>query len=278
MRLSASRHPASVPVPVLLYHSVSDDPPAWIRPFSVTPETFRRQLELIRESGATALRVSEYVAALSGTVALPERTVLITFDDGLADFRDQALPALDRVGLPATLYVTSGFLEGSTLPPRASRPAGPWLDAASLTELHALGVEIGAHSHTHPHLDTLSTVAAHDELARPKELLEEAVGAPVSSFAYPHGYTSRSLRRLARECGYTSACAVKNAFSSGADDPFALARLTLRADTSIAELAAWLEGRGARVPPHRERAQTRAWRAYRRGRTLIQGRPGSDWA
>jgi len=266
------------PIPILLYHSVSDAPPMWIRSFSVTPSAFRRQLELIRESGAAPLRVSDYAAALAGEVSLPARAVVITFDDGLADFRDLAMPALDDAGLPATLFVTSGFLEGVSLPPGVSRPVGPWLDRKALPELLAQGLEIGAHSHTHPHLDTLSVGAARAEVERPKEVLEEILGARVHSFAYPHGFLSSTVRRLVRESGYTSACAVKNALSSATDDPFALARLTVRADTSLAELGAWLEGRGATVSPSRERARTRVWRAYRRGRATVRRKPGSDWA
>jgi peptidoglycan/xylan/chitin deacetylase (PgdA/CDA1 family) len=266
------------PIPILLYHSVSDDPPGWIRPFAVTPETLRRQLALIRDEGATALSVADYAASLGGGRALPERPIVITFDDGLADFRDQALPALADAELASTLFVTTGFLEGSHGVLRNSRPDGPWLDPAAIRDLHEAGVEIGAHSHSHPHLDTLSVRAAQTEIATSKEILEQILQAPVLSFAYPHGFFSRSLHRLARECGYRSACAVKNALSSPDDDVFALARLTVRSDTSLAQFSAWLDGRGAPTAPRRERGRTRAWRVYRRSRAFVRGRPGSDWA
>jgi peptidoglycan/xylan/chitin deacetylase (PgdA/CDA1 family) len=266
------------PIPILLYHSVSTDAPGWIRPFAVTPDAFRAQLALIRDEGATTLSVTEYAAALGGARALPERPIVITFDDGLADFREQALPALADAGFASTLYVTSGFLEGSPRALRNSRPAGHWLDAAALRDLCDAGVEIGAHSHSHPHLDTLSVDAARSEIATSKETLEQLLEAPVRSFAYPHGFFSSTVRRLVRECGFVSACAVKNAMSSDADDLFALARLTVRSDTSRAQFNAWLAGRGAPLAPPRDRARTRAWRIYRRSRAFIRGRPGSDWA
>ena len=268
-----------IPVPVLLYHSISHDPPAWIRPYSVTPETFARQLELIAESGATGLSVGRYASGLSTGEPLPEQAVVITFDDGLADFRNQALPALRRAGLPVTLFVTTGFLDGQAGGEGGvARPPGIWLDLASVLDLHAEGVEIGAHSHSHPHLDTLSVEAARVEIARPKEMLEGLIESPVVSYAYPHGFHSPAVRRLVRECGYTSACAVTNALSSNRDDRFSIARLTIRADTSLDDLGAWLGGRGAPVAPTRERARTRAWRAYRRGRAVIRRRPGTDFA
>jgi peptidoglycan/xylan/chitin deacetylase (PgdA/CDA1 family) len=264
-------------VPILLYHSVSDDPPPWIAPFALAPAAFDRQLELICASGMTALTVTDYAAGLEDPATLPERPVLITFDDGLADFRDAALPALQRAGLPVTLFVTTGFVEGLPAAAGTARPTGPWLDVPALRDLRDQGVELGAHSHSHPQLDTLSREAVRAELGRPKEILEELLGAPVPTFAYPHGYHGPVVRRLVEETGYSAACAVKNAFSSPADDRFALARLTIGADTSLEELQHWLDGSGAPLAPGRERAKTRGWRAYRRGRALLRRRPGSDF-
>ena len=259
-------------VPILLYHSVCDDPPSWIRRLSVAPATFARQLELIHEQGATALSVSEYASLLAGGDPLPQRPVVLTFDDGLADFREQALPALRSAALPATLFVTTGFLDGLPEEVVAGRPPGAWLDPAALLDLCAQGIEIGAHTHSHPELDTLPVEAARREIARSKQILERLLAAPVSSFAYPYGYHGPVVRRLAQECGFASACAVKNALSPPGDDRFSLARLTVRSDTTLAQLAAWLDGCGVLPPPRGERARTRAWRSYRRGRASVRRR------
>jgi peptidoglycan/xylan/chitin deacetylase (PgdA/CDA1 family) len=266
------------PVPILLYHTISDDPPSWIRRLSVTPKVFSRQLELIVASGATALSVVEYASILESGGSLPERPLVITFDDGLADFRDEALPALSRAGISGTLFVTTGFLEGLSEGDGVKRPPGPWLDASTLLELRAEGIEIGAHSHSHPQLDTLSAEGAREEIARSKQILEELLVAPVPSFAYPYGYHGPVVRRLAQECGFASACAVKNALSCDYDDRFALARLTVRSETTLDRFEAWLDGRGAPIASARERARTRAWRAYRRGRALVTRQTGSDWS
>jgi peptidoglycan/xylan/chitin deacetylase (PgdA/CDA1 family) len=265
------------PIPILLYHSVSADPPAWIRRQCVAPDVFARHLELIRESGLTALSVAEYARMLDDGGSLPQRPVLITFDDGLADFGEHAWPALRRAALPATLFVTTGFVEGLPEGRAVSRPPGPWLDAAALLELHAQGVEIGAHTHSHPHLDTLPVDGARVEMVRSKEILETVLGAAVPSFAYPYGYHDPVVRRLAQACGFASACAVKNALSSRTDDRFALARLTVRADTPLAGVRAWLQGRGAPLAPPRELARTRAWRVYRRARAAVAPRRGVGW-
>jgi peptidoglycan/xylan/chitin deacetylase (PgdA/CDA1 family) len=250
-------------VPILLYHSISSDPAPWIRRFAVTPDAFRDHLDLVAEHGATALTVSAFVDALAhDPAALPARPVLITFDDGFADFHEQALPALVDRGLASTLYVTTGFLGRRTGGGEASGER--MLDWRQLAEVRAAGVEIGGHTHSHPQLDTLRTSRVTAEVVRCKSLLEQRLSIAVGSFAYPHGYFGRRVRRLVVKAGYSSACGVKNAFSSPSDDPFSLARLTVEATTPSSQIAAWLGGEGAQSAWTNERMRTRAWRLYRR--------------
>jgi peptidoglycan/xylan/chitin deacetylase (PgdA/CDA1 family) len=263
-------------IPILLYHSVSREPSALIRPFTVTPEVFGSHMDCVIEQGRVSLTVSELAAALEGTIPLPERPVVVTFDDGFADFQEVALPALRARGLGVTLYVTTGFLRGSRGAAHSPGFEDRMLAWSQLPELATEGVELGGHSHTHPHLDTLSPAQARVEIMRCKTLLEERLGTPVRSFAYPNGYSSRTVRRLVREAGYRSACSVKDQLSSPDDDVFSLARLMVRADTSLAELRTWLAGAGPPIAPTRERLRTKAWRLHRRMRALATGRPGSD--
>src|SRR4051794_39918901 len=193
-------------VPILLYHSVSDDPPPFARSYAVAPSTFARHLDAVVARGLVGMTVGGYADALDqDDRARLARAVVITFDDGLADFAAEALPALQARGLPSTLFVTTGCLAGGTAPahPAIARHALRW---SQLPELRDAGVEIGGHSHTHPHLDTLGSRAARDEIGRCTATLEDALGAPVASFAYPHGYSSPRVRALVRDAGYRAAC------------------------------------------------------------------------
>jgi peptidoglycan/xylan/chitin deacetylase (PgdA/CDA1 family) len=247
-------------IPILLYHSVSDDPAEWIAPFTLSPRAFEAHMDALVEARTSTWTVSELVDALRcKPVQLPDRLVLVTFDDGFADFSEAALEAMAARGIRSTLYITTGFTDAGRGP-----RGDPMLDWSGLAELDALGVELGGHTHTHPQLDTLSRARAREEIGHCKVLLEQRLGKRTRSFAYPHGYSGPAVRRLVREAGFDSACGVGNALSHPRDDQFGLARLMARATTSKADVAAWIAGTGAPLAPHHDRLRTRAWRLYRR--------------
>jgi peptidoglycan/xylan/chitin deacetylase (PgdA/CDA1 family) len=252
------------PLPILLYHSVDDDPPAWIAPFTVGVSAFREQMDQVCESGRIPVTARQTIAALRGepgTPPLPAHAVLVTFDDGFHDFTRHALPIMDERAICSTLFVTTGSLRpghDSLLPPARM------MDLAEVLEASAAGVEIGAHTHTHPQLDTVTAAVVGEELTVSKRILEDALGEQVDLLAYPHGYSSAAVRRTARHAGYRGAFAVRNALSSADDETFRAARLTVRADTGAEQFAMWLRGEGAKVAPYREAVATTAWRAYRR--------------
>jgi peptidoglycan/xylan/chitin deacetylase (PgdA/CDA1 family) len=226
---------------------VSERPAPWIAPLAVSPSAFRRHLDLIAASGREALTVSELVRRRRGGDTCAGAVVL-TFDDGFADFADTALPLIIDAGLPATLYVTTGALRGRG-DVRAWEPltTAQFLRWDQLPGIEAAGVELGAHTSTHRQLDLLPAAEMRSEIERSKRDLEDALGHSVASFAYPHGYTSRRVRALTRAAGFSSACAVHNALSPRSDDPFRIARLTVNASTGDETMQAWLRGEGAAV-------------------------------
>lgn len=260
------------PLPVLLYHAVDDDPPAWIAPFTVTPRTFAEQLDAIVASGRTPVTAGEVVTALRGGEPLPQRAVAVTFDDGFLDFERNALPALAEHALPATLFVTTGALAPLN---RSVLPNAAMLTLNQVAGLARAGVTIGAHTHFHEQLDTLTPAAAAAELSRPKQILEDALGEEIDLFAYPHGYCDARVLALTRSAGYRGAFAVRNAFSCAHDDPFRIARLTVRADTTRTQFQSWLGGTGAPVARPREDARTVVWRFYRRRRAALRRLTGA---
>jgi peptidoglycan/xylan/chitin deacetylase (PgdA/CDA1 family) len=258
----AETRPMRSPVPILVYHAVCADPPDWIAPYTVSPATFRAHLDVVAGSGRQPLTVSQYADALTGKIPCPERAVLITVDDGFADFADNALPALAERKMPSTLYVTTGALADCRQ--ESVLPKASMLRRTHMRELEAAGVEIGAHSHTHRQLDVLPDREVAYELSLSGDLLAQELGHRIRSFAYPHGYWRRRVLPLAQAAGFDSACAVGNMHSSAAGQLMALPRLMVRSDTDAATVAAWMDGSGVRVTSRSYRASAFAWRQYRR--------------
>lgn len=258
-------------VPVLLYHSVAPEAAPKFRPWTLHPRRFAAHMEHLAARGYQSLNVSQLEESLRpGGAPLPERPVVITFDDGFADFHSTALPELERHHLASTLYVATGYLGGTAgWLAREREQHRPMLHPDQLLDVAERGVEIGAHSHTHPKLDELSAADSRAEIRRSKEVLEQALQRPVTSFAYPHGCHSRRVREQVIEAGYTSSTAVRHAMSSTADDVFALARIMVLADTGTEDLDRLLAGRGIPQAPYRPRTRTAVWRAARRTRRVL---------
>ncbi|MFF4188013.1 polysaccharide deacetylase family protein [Streptomyces sp. NPDC001691] len=260
--------PGAAPVPVLLYHAVMDDPPGWIAEFTISPRQFAAQLDVIRASGRTPVTIGALAAHLAGRAPLPPRPVVLTFDDGFADLPGRTAETLAERGLPATAYLTTGAI---TPGGRSLLPPAPMMRLDQVRALEEHGLEIGAHTVSHPQLDTLRAGALQRELADSKAVLEDALGHRIAHLAYPHGYNSRAVRRAARAAGYETAVAVRHALSSEHDEAYRIARLILRRTHTLADVEAWMRGEGARIAPYNDSPRTVGWRFYRRTRAAVKG-------
>ncbi len=259
--------PGKKQIPILMYHSISRSANPKFRQLAVPAESFAEQMAYLHQHAYSPINVTQLVRILSQEQsALPERPVVITFDDGFADFFTGALSVLKQYGFTATLYVTTGFTGGSSvwLQPEGetSRPMLTW---EQLTEISAHGIECGAHTHSHPQLDTLPLSVARNEIVQSKELLEQHLGQEVSSFAYPFGSYTPAIRQQVKEIGFTSACAVKLMMSFETMDTFTLARLMVGPDTNLDDFAALLSEENSSILKKLYiRARIPAWQAVRR--------------
>jgi len=204
---------------ILTYHAVEQGPP----PLCIEPQLLERHLDVVLDSGAAVLTVGDLGGAIRDD-RLPERAVVITFDDGFASVPSTAAPLLAERGLVATIFCVAQRLGGrSDWPSRAAwGPGRPLAPATDLAQLAAAGWEIGSHGLGH---DVLPE-AAHlrRELAASQRLLKQATGATVRSFAFPYGVVPDGASRALVEAGYSSACTTRVAVVRRGADPFALPR------------------------------------------------------
>jgi peptidoglycan/xylan/chitin deacetylase (PgdA/CDA1 family) len=252
-------------VPILLYHSVAGDCDPRFAEWTVTPRLFGEHMSYLAGNGYRSLTVRELVEhAFEGREPLDDRTVVITFDDGFADFYTHAWPRLRRYSQTATVFIATGYI-GRTSAWLARQGEGErrMLTQSQIEELGSAGVECGAHGHEHAQLDTVSASSAWADITRSRDALEAVVG-PVASFAYPHGYYTRRLQRQVARAGFSSACAVKDALGTTGDDRFALARTIVRGGTDLDAFGRIVRGDGIGIAPRGRVLRRGAWRAVRR--------------
>jgi peptidoglycan/xylan/chitin deacetylase (PgdA/CDA1 family) len=250
------------PVPILLYHSVGHTSAPAYRRWCIEPSLFGEHLSALRSAGYDCLTVSGLVDAVDAG-ALPENPLLVTFDDGRADYAEHALPQLENHGVVSTMYVVSSQVGGTSawlgIPGESDQPMMTWEDMRAAV---ACGHEIGSHSRTHPQLDVIARCDSHAEITGSRCDLEDGLGAPVRSFAYPHGHHRNREVVAVRDAGYDSACAVADRWSWLGQDRFRLSRLIVDGDTTADELLARLSEPPA-GPRHRSRVLKGGFRCVR---------------
>jgi peptidoglycan/xylan/chitin deacetylase (PgdA/CDA1 family) len=191
---------------VLCYHAVSERFPAAL---SVTPAAFERQLALLSRAGYRGATFQEAVGARSGRVAA------VTFDDAYLSVLELAKPMLDEVGFPATVYAPTAYLDTPQRPLRwdgieqwhggeHERELLP-LSWDQLGELAEAGWEVGSHTRTHPHLTQIDDEALRGELVESRATVEERMGRPCATLAYPYGDYDERVVQAAGAAGYAAA-------------------------------------------------------------------------
>ena len=196
-------------------------------------DDFRRHLDALDTWGATVLPLGAAVAALeSGT--LPDRAVALTFDDGYASVVETAWPILRERGLPTTLFVvTDSLTRDLRFAWDRDEPDHDRLRLASADELvdaAATGLDIGSHTVSHPWLPRLSPDDLKRELVDSRTALEELLGRPVTSLAYPTGGWNPAVRAAAADAGYDLAITVDRGLNTRRTPHLSLRRAFVPAD------------------------------------------------
>lgn len=238
---------------ILLYHRVADDDD----PLALAPRRFGEQMDWLASAGYRVVGLLEALELLdSGSV--PPRTVGLTFDDGFADVRDAAMPALARHGFRATVFITTGVTDGRLSFPWYERqpPVLGWDDVLELDREGTLRFE--AHTVSHPNLLSVDESTAGAEIAESRRELADRLGRPVNAFAYPAGLFGDRERRLVAAAGYAAAVSCEPGVNLPDTERLGLRRRQIDARDTLLDFRAKVGGGHDTPPPLR--------RAYRRKR------------
>jgi peptidoglycan/xylan/chitin deacetylase (PgdA/CDA1 family) len=243
-------------VPILMYHNVARPPEGMRRSeLFVPPGTFARQMKLLRLLRYRGVSMSEAMPYLRGEQR--GRVVALTFDDGYADTVEHALPVLQAAGFTATCYVVSGAIGGPNA--WAAETLGvsrPLADEAQLRTWATAGMEVGAHTRTHPRLTECDEAALQEEVADCRAELKGLTGADVTQFCYPFGECDDRVAAAVRAAGYVAAVTTQRGRAEAGADLFRLPRVLMRGDDRegrllLKLLTGYEEHRGrARRPVH----------------------------
>ena len=212
-------------VPIVTWHSIGSAGDE----FTVDDAAFAAQLDALQRAGFHPVSFRQWLEHEDRGAPLPEKPILLTFDDGYRDALTVAVPALRARGMRATFFLVSRWMEGGP-PGAAARRYLTWEEARALV---AAGMEIGSHGATHRRLPELTEAQALEELTASKRELETRLRTRVDVFAYPFNASRRWLRGVVRQAGYRAAV---SGMDHGGADRYELYRFGIQRGTSADDL------------------------------------------
>jgi len=202
-----------------MYHTVS-----WDRSLiSISPDIFQRQMAWLYQQGYHATSLSRFIQHPD---TLPQKTVVLTFDDGFAELYEHVFPLLVQYDFSATIFLVSGYCGGINDWPGqpADIPRMPLLEWEQIREMDASGIEFGAHTVTHPLLDQLEPDDIRKEILDSKRQIETHLDHRVNTFAYPYGRYNEFIKQVVRS-EFLGACTTRVGLTGKDDDPYEMKRV-----------------------------------------------------
>ena len=202
--------------PILEYHMVTENPHPDAKPYVVPPEDFAEQLDYLAEEGYTTITPQDYARARKGKQQLPEKPIILSFDDGYEDNWRVVLPMLEERGMKAVFYMVTNSI---------GKPG--YLTWDNLFDMERRGMEIGSHTANHLPLTTLSPEKQREELRLSKLMLEWKGMKTIYSFSYPNGSYNAGVVTMLAEEEYLTAVTGEAGLNTLETNPYLLRRVNI---------------------------------------------------
>jgi peptidoglycan/xylan/chitin deacetylase (PgdA/CDA1 family) len=214
-----------------MYHNIGEPPSvAKLRGLYVRPRAFALQMRLLKLCGYRGVSMSEAMPYLRGEKS--GRIAAITFDDGYVDTLENALPILRKNNFSATCYVVSQRIgQYNDWDEAALRVKKPLMDNQQLHVWQDAGMEVGAHTRTHPHLPQCSDEMLQSEIVGCRDDLTSLMGKAITQFCYPYGSVDARTVEAVHRAGYTGATTTQRGRARSNEDPMQLLRILVSGST-----------------------------------------------
>jgi peptidoglycan/xylan/chitin deacetylase (PgdA/CDA1 family) len=229
----------AIRVPVLMYHRVGVATNAWEARYAISPENFSAHMHALSDAGFKAITIEDMAGWLRHDSPLPPGAFLLTFDDGFRGVRDHALPVLEALRWPFTVFLVSDLIGREDIWTRNSNPAGhtyPLLNVDEIRDMRKRGCSFQSHTRSHASLPTLDDAALADQLAGSRQSLGVMLGHEVNYIAYPFGHVDERVEAATKAAGYLAAFSTQPGFNRRDVNPFRIRRMDVYGTDSPAML------------------------------------------
>lgn len=209
---------STIKLPIVMYHYieyVKDEGDLIRKKLDITPRNFEAELQSLKDGDYTTFFVKDVPGLIKEKGTKPEKSVILTFDDGYEDFYTDALPILKKFQMKATIYIVNHFIGRKG-----------YLNKSQIKEIIDSGlVEIGSHTLDHAYLKKSPYSFAQKEIVESKKELETEFGMKVETFAYPYGVFTKEIIEIVKEASFSAAVSVIPGVMQSEDNLFYLNRI-----------------------------------------------------
>lgn len=208
-------------IPILMYHSIAYEKKNELR---VPIENFSQQMKYLKDNNYKTLTMDELYNHLKNNKPFPNKSIVLTFDDGYADNFLSAYPIIKENGFKATIFVITDTIDKNSY----------YLNSKQLLELHKNGIDIGSHTTDHEKLNKVSYEDQLKTLKASKGVLEKLLNTKIDYIAYPYGNWNEDTLRAAKDSGYTLGVTTVQKWAHSEDNVLTLNRVRIKASDDMA--------------------------------------------
>lgn len=235
--------PRARSLPILMYHRIAQDGPSQLARYRVSPDRFAEQICYLSSNGYTAISLGDLYAALWKGETIPDKSVMITFDDGYADTLRTAWPVLENYGFTATVFIVTGAVGTSSRWDSVFGTPAPLMSWEELRLLKQFGISIASHGSSHLSLTGLRPHELLEDLNQSLSNLRDQLGDEVRALAYPYGEHDEPVAWAAYHAGYQLGFTCECRLYNSGDKVMLLPRIEIAGSDDICSFAQKIAGR-----------------------------------